>query len=245
MNELKDPQRSELIKVDQSLEIKKALYRKWRDIVASGLDTWYERARCIQESRDFENVLVQKKEERNGLQMEMGCAQKNVESLQIEFETLSNLLNEAIRFRYISERIKDRQFQITQAKNRFFSHDNDGRDLKQVEADYLDLMQNKDRLTEENTKLNKQVTILNNQISAATSAASESEKVAREKEALYKQTQEAAGRKNVLEERSFALAEQEKKVSLYFACLEIEGIDFSNALLNTLLPARFKKRMLP
>ncbi len=216
MDELKDVERSEIIKVDQTIEKEKILYKRWKDTVASGFNSWYERARCCNEFRDIENVLVQKKEEKIALQAELKRFEQDMECLKNESENLSNLLNEAVRFRYIAQRIKDKHFSIKQAKSRFFSPHGDGRDLKQVEADYLELIQKKDKLTEENTKLNKQVTSLNLRISNAASAASQAEKEAREKEALYKESLEAAGRKNVLEERSIALTEEEKKVNFIF-----------------------------
>jgi DNA repair exonuclease SbcCD ATPase subunit len=214
MDELKDVERSEIIKVDQTIEKEKNLYKRWRDIVASGFNTWHERIRCNNEIRDIENVLVQKKEEKNALKADLKRIEHEMECLKNESENLSNLLNEAVRFRYIAERIKDRHFSIKQAKSRYCSHNGDERDLKQVEADYLELMHKKDKLTEENTKLNKQVTSLNLRISNAASAVSQAEKEAREKEALYKEIQEAASRRNILEERSGALTEEEKKVNL-------------------------------
>lgn len=214
MDELKDVEKSEIIKLDQTIEEEKTLYKRWRDIVASGLNSWHERARCNKEIRDIENVLVQKKEEKNVLMADLKRIEHDVECLKNESENLSNVLNEAIRFRYIAERIKDRHFSIKQAKSRYCSHSGDERDLKQVEADYLELMHKKDKLTEENTKLNKQVTSLNLRISNAASAVSQAEKDAREKEALYKEIQEATSRRNILEERSGALTEQEKKVKL-------------------------------
>jgi hypothetical protein len=221
MDELKDVERSEIIKVDQTIEKEKILYKRWKDIVASGLNSWYERSRCSKETRDLENVLIQKKEEKNGLLAELKRFEQDMECLKNESENLSNLFNEAVRFRYIAQRIKDRQFSIKQAKSRIFSPNGDGRDLKQVEADYLELMQKKDKLTEDNTKLNKQVTSLNLRISNAASAASQAEKEAREKEALYKESLEAAGRKNVLEERSHVLTEEEKKVNFIFIIIII------------------------
>jgi hypothetical protein len=109
MDELKDVERSEIIKVDQTIDKEKNLYKRWRDIVASGFNTWHERIRCNNEIRDIENVLVQKKEEKNALKADLKRIEHEMECLKNESENLSNLLNEAVRFRYIAERIKDEE----------------------------------------------------------------------------------------------------------------------------------------
>ncbi|KAL7578370.1 hypothetical protein ACA910_012772 [Epithemia clementina (nom. ined.)] len=184
----------------------KARYEEWRQFLNEKMEDLRDYRRFREEKLKLEISLEQQNDDLATFQATLTGHKDNAKTIQAELDELKDLLDACKRLSGEASRISEKRMQIDQKKQDMtLDTAYADRDLRTVEREIADKMEEKDGFMNKINRLNKEMTALNNRITQLSTQAANMDKIVRERETKF-----AAAQKN--DERKAELAEQLSKM---------------------------------
>ena len=207
---------SPLIEDDESNEVSKSNYQRWRKIVMDNMDSVSEFRRIANEANDLEQSIYDSENFISERQKELGEILEKSQQLQTELDQARILLEHSKSWQRsaddIASKSSDAAAKEAEATAAETSIHTDVRDLKTVEKDLAEKLQRKDKLSNDILKLNKDMTSLNNLIATKSQQAANFENIARQKQERFAALKELAEKKNNLNKTISRISKEDKKL---------------------------------
>jgi DNA repair exonuclease SbcCD ATPase subunit len=177
MNALLDEDTSKLLKVDQAAVEQyrndKSTYQRWRKVIADNMDDVRVFRRMTDESTEAETATERLQADLTHHQAKANDQKELLAESQPVADELRALVDAAKRWSEDANRIADKKIEINQKHaDLSASTAHTGRDLRTVEREMAEKMEDKDNLTNKINKLNKEMSSLNNLLSQLSSQVS-------------------------------------------------------------------------
>ena len=155
---------------DRYREIK-ATYQRWKKFVSDNMDDLRDFCRMTDEAAGLEKELQTLDDDVSRNKTNLDRQKDQAAEIQTEVDQLRELGNAAKRWSEDAGRIAEKRMQIAQKYSDLNASavDDGRRDLRAVEKDIDTRTEEKDNLSNKNSKLNKEMANLNNKISALSS----------------------------------------------------------------------------
>ena len=194
----------------------KARYERWRKSATEKMDDLRDFRRLREEKQKLELALEQQQDDLNTFHVTLSEHKESAKDIKSEVDELKELLEACRRWSGDASRISEKRMQIDQKKQDMsletaFA----GRDLRTVEREISDQMEEKDNHMNRINRLNREMTTLNNRIATLSTQASNLDKIVREKEAKFAAAHKVEERKGQLVEQLSKMQEEDAKVCAF------------------------------
>lgn len=177
IDSLLDENTSKLLNIDhaavEKFRTEKATYQRWRKVIEDNVDDVRDYGRMNDEWADVEMAIERLQADLDHHQSKALNQNELLVESQPAAEELRGLVDAAKRWSNDANRIADKKIEINQKLTDLSATTaHTGRDLRSVEREMNDKMEEKDNLTNKINKLNREMSSLNNQISQLSSQVS-------------------------------------------------------------------------
>lgn len=184
----------------------KARYEEWRKSLNSQMEDLRDFRRLREEKVRLEMAMEQQSDDLSTFTTTLIQHKEGATAIKTELDELKELFDACKQWSGDASRISEKRMQIDQKKHDLtLDTAVDGRDLRTVEREIAEKMEEKDSFMNKINRLNKEMTSLNNRIAQLSTQASNMDKIVREREEKF-----AAAQKN--EERKASLVDQLNKM---------------------------------
>jgi chromosome segregation ATPase len=177
IDSLLDENTSKLLNIDhdaiEKFRTEKSTYQRWRKVIEDNVDDVRDFNRMNDEWTEVETAIERLQADLDHHQAKANDQNGLLVEAQPAADELRGLVDAAKRWSDDANRIADKKIEINQKLTDLSATTaHTGRDLRSVEREMNDKMEEKDNLTNKINKLNREMTSLNNQISQLSSQVS-------------------------------------------------------------------------
>lgn len=214
-------QESSLIKTPDAEVVQytklKAKYEEWRRSLNDKMEDLRDFRRLREEKIRLELILEQQSDDMSTLQATLTKHKDTATAINAELAELRELLDSSKQWSSDASRISEKRMQIDQKKHDMtLDTDLTGRDLRIVEREIADKMEEKDSFMNKINRLNKEMTALNTRVAQLSTQASNMDKIVREKEEKFAASQKNEERRVQLVDQLSKMQEEDAKVCCCF-----------------------------